>query len=183
MKKFSFPIILGMVAMGMSVFGQTPPQFPTRTGTVLEPVVTMSFGDFTIPVNSSGGSLTVGTDGSRTPGGDVYLLNMGTPVRAAMFEFKLCPGRTITVYYPTNAQLQGTGGSNGFGYLELKDLNFKVDGGTIDDSGTGYIKFTSNTGCNDVHRIYMGGTLKVRPLSYNPSGTYHTDVSLTIVQK
>ena len=183
MKKFSFPIILGMAVISISVCGQTPPDFPTRKGTVLDPVMTMSFGDFTIPVNSSGGTLTVGTEGFRMPGGDVYLLNMGTPVRAAMFEFKLCPGRTIAVYYPTNAQLQGTGGTNGSGYLELKDLKFRIDGGTIDESGSGYIKFTSNSGCNEIHRIYMGGTLTVRPLSYNPAGTYHTDVSLTIVQQ
>jgi hypothetical protein len=181
--KLFFPFLM-MVIWGMSAFAQNAPGLPSRTGTVLYPVVSLSFGDFTIPSGSSGGSVTVTTGGSRIPGGDVYLLNMGTPERAAMFEFKLCPGRTITIYYPTNAQLERTGGTGGSGgSLDIESLTFLIDGGVIDAQGDGFIQFTSNKGCNDIHRIYMGGMLRVESILANPSGTYHTDVVLTIVQQ
>jgi len=178
--KFAFPFLV-MVIWGMSAFGQNAPDLPSHTGTVLYPVVSLSFGDFTFPSGSSGGHVTVTTGGTRIPGEDVYLLSMGTPVQAGMFEFKLCPGRTVTINYPTDAQLTWTGGSGGI--LEIDELTFSIDGEPIVDSGNGFIKFTSHKGCNDIHRIYMGGTIRVGSILSNPSGMYHTDVVLTVVQQ
>jgi hypothetical protein len=185
-KKFAFLALLaGSLVISLFVNGQTatPPDFPTRDGVVLSPVVDMSFGDFTIPESATGGTVVLGTDGSRNQGGDAILLNMGTPVRSAMFEFKLCPGRSIKIYFPSLVQITGTGSKNNGGTLDVTDLKFRVDGGTIDEFGSSYVRFTSNKGCNDIHRIYVGGTLNARSLGYNPAGTYHSNLSLTIVQQ
>lgn len=184
MKKIAFLAVLaGSLVISLHLNAQTPPQFPTRDGVVLTPVVDMSFGDFTISLNSSGGTVVLGTDNSRNQTGDVYLLNRGTAVRAAMFEFKLCPGRTIKIYYPSTIQILGTGSNNNGGAMDVTNLVFRLDGGTIDEFGSGYVRFTSNKGCNDIHRIYVGGTLTARALGYNPAGTYHSNLSLMIVQQ
>ena len=180
MKRFLGPFLI-LVIWGVSAFGQNAPDLPSRTGTVLYPVVNLSFGDFTVSTGSSGGTVTVTTTGTRTPGGDVFLLSMGTPVQAAMFEFKLCPGRTITIRYPTTFQINGTGGSGG--YINVENLTFSIDGETITDSGSGFIRFTSHKGCKDIHRVFMGGRLGVGSILANPSGPYHNDIVLTVEQQ
>lgn len=182
MKKIAFLALLaGSLVISLHINAQTPPQFPTRDGVVLTPVVDMSFGDFTLPLNTSGGTIVLGTDGSRNQTGYVYLLNMGTAVRAAMFEFKLCPGRTIKIMYPDKISITGSGSSGGS--MDVINLKFILDGGVIDEFGSGYVKFTSNKGCNEIHRIYVGGTLMVAPYSSNPAGPYHSNLSLTIEQQ
>lgn len=160
---------------------QTPPQFPTRDGVVLTPVVDMSFGDFTIPLSSSGGTVTVDTYGSRTPGNDVILLSMGTPVRAAMFEFKLCPGRSIKIIYPDRIYIDKSSGSGS--KMEVINLSFRIDGENFYEYGPNYFRFTSNKGCNEIHRIYVGGVLKVSDLLSNPAGPYRSNLSLIIEQQ
>jgi hypothetical protein len=183
-KKTAFLAILaGLLVISLHISAQTPPQFPTRDGVVLTPVVDMSFGDFTMPLNSSGGTVVLLTDNSRNQTGDVFLLNRGTPVRAAMFEFKLCPGRSIKIYYPLTFQIFGTGSNNNGGTMDVTNLLFRLDGGTIDEFGSGFVRFTSNKGCNEIHRIYVGGTLTARALGYNPAGTYRSNLSLMIVQQ
>jgi len=170
-----------MFIWGINAFGQNAPDLPSRTGTVLYPIMSLSFGDFTIPASSANGYITVSCSGMRTPTGDVYLLNMGSAVQAAMFEFKLCPGRTVTINYPTDAKLIWSGGSGG--NLDIVELTFEIDGVQILDSGTGFIKFNSNKGCNDIHRIFMGGKVRVGSIMSNPSGSYHTDIVLRIDQQ
>lgn len=187
MKKFAFLAVLaGSLVINLHIIAQsvTPPPFPTRDGVVLSPVVKMSFGDFTLPLGSTG-TIKLGVDNSRNEGGSVVLLNMGLPVNAAMFEFRLCPGRTIKIYYPTSVTINGTGSDNSQGRMDVTDLKFKLDGGTIDESGSGYITFTSNRGCNEIHRIYVGGTLNAGASVADNSGPYYNvDVlKLIIVQQ
>jgi len=171
-----------MAILGMSAFGQNAPDLPSRE-VVLYPVVSLSFGNFTVPSGSTGGHITVDCGGSCTSYSNVIMLNMGSipPVREAIFEFKLCPGRKITITYPTQKTISGYGVKGG--EMTINDLTFLVEGGTIDNSGTGFIEFTSNKGCDEYHRIHMGGTLVVGSLSENPPGPYNTDIPLTITPR
>lgn len=181
MKRFIVPFLI-FVIWGVNVFGQNAPGLPPRNGTVIDRVMNLSFGDFTYAASSDGSWVTVSTDGMRSSNGSVYLMDMNSPVNAALFEFKLCPGRSITINYATNVLLNGSGHASGFS-IELDELTFSIDGETITNSGNGYIKFTSHKGCNYIHRIYVGGKLNVGPVSANTSGPYHTDVTLTVSQE
>lgn len=181
MKRFLGPFLI-LVIWGVSAFGQNAPGLPPRTGTVIERVMNLSFGDFTYAAGTDGSWVSVSTNGMRSTNGSVYLMNMGTPYNAAMFEFKLCPGRTITINYSTSVVLNGSAHAGGF-TMGLSNLTFSIDGETITDSGSGYIKFTSHKGCNYIHRIFVGGKLNVGPVSANTSGPYHTDVTLTVTQE
>jgi len=174
LRKFSYPFLLLLIWGGV-VFAQTPPSIPPRTVQVIEPTVPLRFGSFTAPLSSSG-SVTVSAGGSITPGGDVYL--MGGTVQQGMFEFKLLPGRTVIIRYPVTATISGIGSAGGS--MTLTDLTFSIEGGVIEQSGSGYIQFQSNVGSNAVHRIYMGGKLLVGNTIINPPGDYNDNVQLTI---
>lgn len=169
-----------MLAAGeVGIFAQTPPDLPTRKIVVLDPVINLSFGDFTV-ASGSNGTLTVSTDGSRSYTGGVFPLNLGAPVHVGVFEFKLCPGRTVRISYPTDAKLYRKSG--GGGDIDITGLTFAISGGTIDEKGTGYIKFTSNRGCNEIHRILVGGVISPGTTTANYPGEYYTDLSLTLEQ-
>lgn len=179
MKKIAILIVLlGIVSIGFDIKGQTAPGLPQREGVVLSPVMNMSFGDF-FPTDISNSYIDLFPNNTVVPSG-VVRFNNGRSTNPAMFEFKLCPGRSITIYYNNtyvayNSSYQMT--------VELSPAYFMIDGGTIDEQGAGYIKFTSNKGCNDIHRIYVGGRIKVNARNSNPEGYYNGNLQLTIVQQ
>ncbi|WP_321438012.1 DUF4402 domain-containing protein [uncultured Bacteroides sp.] len=146
------------------------PDLPQRSGTVSS-TQNLQFGDLTIQSGSSGGTVSVGYDGSRTATGNVCLLNLGNTPHQAIFEFKLCPGRTVTITYPETTLLTGSNG--GSITLHVGPTNFGTSGSV----------FTSNKGCDDVHLIYVGGTIDVGSIASNPAGLYTGSFSLTFVQE
>jgi hypothetical protein len=164
--------IIVFLVFGTIAFGQSPPDLPSRTGTVLTPIITLSFGAF---IPTSNGTVKVDCSGSRLASGGVYLYNNGdVPVHAAMFEFKICPGRTVTVTYPTSVLIYGMDNiGNSVGPMTLNNLTFTIDGRAPDSQSSGMFSFASNKGCNEVHYIYMGGTLNVSSSSAKP-GRYNT---------
>lgn len=173
-KLIVYPLLF-LVIGGGNVLAQAPPTLPPRTPVVLEPVVPLKFGEFTAPTGSTG-TVTVTTTGDRTAGGEVFL--RGGAVQQGQFEFNLLPGRMVIVRFPTTTYITGLG--VGGGQLTLDNLTFRLESGTILETGTGYIRFRSNTGSNPLHRLYMGGRLNVGTTIANPPGDYHSSVQLTI---
>lgn len=170
-------LFIYMTFFGISFFGmikpikaQNPPSLPDKTGT-LSLTQTLHFGDFTLKTPSSSGSVMVDYNGTRTASGDVILLNMGNTAQQAIFEFKLCPGRTVTINYSGTTTLTGSNG--GSILLHIGPTNIGTSGST----------FTSNKGCDDTHLIYVGGTIDVNAISSNPAGLYTGTFSVTFNQE
>jgi len=170
MKRFIVFFICVHLLFGLEVvMGQNPPGLPDRTGT-LRVTQMLHFGDITLKSPSSSGTVTVRPDGTRTSTGDVVLLNMGNMAKQAIIEFKLCPGRTVIITYPSSVDLK----SNGHRItLYIRPTN-------LGDSGA---QFTSNKGCDDTHLIYVGGTIDIGSMSMNPAELYTGSFDLTFNQQ
>lgn len=154
----------------LPVFAQLGPDLPQRTA-VVSATQALNFGDLTLLSGSSGGTVSVDHNGSRTTTGSVIMLNIGNPVQPAIFEVKICPGRMINVTFPTTTILNGSNG--GSMILNLGPTNIGGSGST----------FISNKGCDDIHLIRVGGTLNVGSIVTNPAGLYTGTFSLTFVQQ
>ena len=150
--------------------GYSQPDLPQRSATVTVTQM-LDFGALTIDAGSSGGTATVDYNGVRTKSGSVLLLSMGPTAQQAIYEFKLCPGRVVTLTYPPTVTLTGNNGGSLLLHLENTSLG---PSGTI---------FYSNQGCDDIQHISQGGTIDVGTLSSNPTGTYTGSFAITFVQQ
>lgn len=154
----------------VSYMGYCQPDLPQRTISVAATQM-LGFGDITITAGSSGGTVTVDYNGSRTQTGSVVLLNMGHIAQQAVYEIKLCPGRLITISYPSEVTLTGSNG----GTLKLHPGSTSV-GGNGDT-------FISNKGCDERHYVMQGGTLDVGSISANPGGRYTGSFVINFIQQ
>lgn len=146
------------------------PSLPNRS-IVVSATQPLSFGPMTVLSGSSGGTVILEHDGTRVSTGEVVLLNSGDLSHQAIFELKLCPGRSVMVNYTPTIQLIGSNG----GYLTM-------DIGPTNLGSNGSV-FTSNLGCDDTHLINVGGTLHVGSIYANPPGTYSGSFSIVFVQQ
>lgn len=163
-------IILGLLHTE-AIIAQTVPDFPQRSATV-QATQSLNFGDFTLTsAGSSGGTVIVDHQGQRSGTGDIVLLNISSSAHAAIFEYKLCPGRRVTISYPASINL--TGDNGGTMKLNLGETSKGANG----------TSFSSNSGCDDIHQISIGGTLEVSNLSTNPEGLYSGSFGITFIQE
>ncbi len=169
MRKIYIVITL-LFAFAYMGYCQSPPPPPQRTATVSVTQM-LNFGALTIQSGSSGGTATVDYNGVRTKSGSVVLLSMGPTTQQAIYEFKLCPGRMVTLTYLPTVTL--TGNKGGSLVLHLGDTS-------LGPSGT---VFYSNQGCDDIQHISQGGTIDVGAMSSNPAGTYTGSFVITFVQQ
>ena len=146
------------------------PSLPPRTVSV-NPTQALSFGDLTILSGSSGGTVTVDYHGTRSSTGNVVLLHFGGSVLPALYEFRLCPGRSVTITYPAFIFL--TGSSGGSIKLNLGPTSVGASGST----------FYSNMGCDNLQQITQGGTIDVGSISSNPPGIYTGTFNITFNQQ
>ncbi len=121
------------------------PVLPQRTLTVI-PTQAINFGSFC--VSGAGGTVTVGWDGSRSKGGGITFLAGDMPL-PAIFEIKLCEGRSVTLTFAFSSILNGSNG----GTLIL-------DMGPTERGGNNAI-FPTNNDCNFITPLRVGGTLNV----------------------
>jgi hypothetical protein len=162
-------LICLLLLLNFNLVAQTVPGLPRRTATV-SATQAFNFGDITIISGSSGGTVTVDYSGTRTATGSVVLLNSGA-AHQAIFEYKLCPGRSVTITYSPTVTLNGSlGGSL---LLHVGPTNLGI-------SGTSFI---SNKGCDENHLISVGGTIDVGSISSNPPGLYTGTFDLTFIQQ
>jgi hypothetical protein len=150
-------IVLQLLFAGMA-FSQ--PVLPARTFTV-SATQGLHFGTFCLQnIGSSGGTVTVDYDGSRTSTGEVMLLSAAPESREAIYEINLCQGRSVIMTYPATAILAGNNG----GYMTLN-----IGPTEKGPSGT---TFEGNTNCGFITQIHIGGTLVIGSNAANPGGTY-----------
>lgn len=127
-------------------FSYAQPDLPQRTLTVTA-TQAIQFG--TLCVGGVGGTVIVGWNGSRSSTGDVILLSMAPIAQPAIFEVKLCQGRNVIISFsPTTTLTNGTGGS----------LTLHI-GPT--EQGISGIKFSTNSDCNFITPLRVGGTLDI----------------------
>src|SRR5690606_31894884 len=129
------------------------------------------FGQLAVVAGSSGGTVIVNHDGTRSSTGQALLLNGGNMAHQAIFELKLCPGRIVLVNYDPIIQLTGSNGGS---------LMVEIGPTSIGSSGSTFI---SNAGCDDTHLVKVGGILHVGSMSSNPPGAYSGAFYLTFIQQ
>lgn len=171
-KRITYPLLVFLIG-GMSAFALDPPSLPPRTPVLVTPTMPIQFGTFTVPY-SNPGTITLTTAGFITVGGGLVRLP-GSVVQPAQFEFKLMPGRTVYVRFPSEVTF---GGDHG-GTMRLSDLKFELEGGTLLEQTSTYIKFKSHEGRDRIHRLKMGGMLTVTNSLTTP-GTYNSNMSIII---
>lgn len=142
--KILFHAIAFFVCIGSSI---AQPVLPQRTLSVL-PTQSINFGTFYI-TGGSGGTITVGYDGSVTSTGDILILAMAPTAQPAIFEVKLCQGRNVIITFSATTTLTGSNG----GTLTL-------DIGPTERGSNGAF-FATNNDCDFITPLRVGGTLHV----------------------
>lgn len=114
------------------------------------------------------GTFHVTGAGSITTGGGVVSLDQ-TSVTPAIFEIKLCQGRTVTIDYDYSVMIDGSNG----GQLEL------IIGPT--ERGISGDEFPVENNCEFITKLQVGGKL-VMPANVVP-GTYTGSFPMSFTQK
>ena len=148
-------------------FSYAQPVLPQRTITVT-PTQGIHFGTFCL-TSTSGGTITVGYDGSRNKTGDIALLTKAPTAHPAIFEIKLCEGRNVIINFDVTTILTGSNG--GTLTLNLGPTEKGINGAS----------FLTNSDCNFITPLRMGGTLLV-PGTAIP-GTYTGSFAITFNQQ
>ena len=146
-------------------FSFAQPGLPPRTIT-LTPTQMINFGRFC--VTGSGGTITVGWDGSRTSTGGIILIS--TPnSQPAIFEIKLCHGRNVSISFAPTTSLTGSNGGS-----------LTLDIGPTEKGPSGS-SFAVNNDCNFITPLRVGGTLHI-PGTAVP-GIYTGSFEITLTQE
>jgi hypothetical protein len=143
------------------------PGLPQRTLTVAatQPI---HFGTFCV-TGKGGGTITVGWDGSRTSTGDILLLSIAPIAHPAIFEIKLCQGRNVSIVFDATIILTGSNGGS-----------FTLDIGPTEKGGNN-ARFATNSDCNFVTQLRVGGTLHIPATAL--SGVYTGGFNITFNQE
>jgi hypothetical protein len=154
-----------------AIVAYTQPVLPPRTITV-NSTQALHFGSFCLQnIGSSGGTVTVDWQGTRTSTGEVILLETAPAYQAAIFEINLCQGRNIVITYSATTTLTGSNGGS---------LTLNIGPTEKGASGTA---FQVNTDCNFITQLRVGGTLTVGSNAANPGGNYTGSFSITFNQQ
>lgn len=141
--KTFFLLLLFMFSNGESKAQENPPvpiQVEVRTARNL------NFGSFT--AGTIGGNVSVSWDSQRTVSGDIFELNFGEPISAALFDVYANPGTIIQIQDYGETELDN--GSGGIIYL------------TIDSFSTGQKTFiTKMPNAQTPNEVFIGGTLRI----------------------
>ena len=143
------------------------PGLPQRTLTVTA-TQSIHFGTICV-TGGAGGTVTMGYNGSRTSTGNIVLLAIAPIAQPAIFDIKLCQGRTVIITFDPTTILTGSNG----GTLVL-------DIGPTEKGPNG-CRFSTNNDCNFITPLRVGGTLHV-PGNALP-GTYTGSFAITFNQE
>jgi hypothetical protein len=147
------------------------PDLPPRQLTV-NATQELHFGTFSLQsAGSSGGTVTVDWQGSRTSSGQIILLAEAPLHQAAVFEINLCQGRSVVITYSPSIVLIGSNGGS---------LTLNIGPTEKGPNGT---SFQVNTDCSFITQLRVGGTLIIGSNGANPAGTYSGSFSITFNQQ
>jgi hypothetical protein len=160
-------LIIFLISIGSFGKSYSQPGLPQRnvTVTATQPI---HFGTFCV-TGGAGGTVSVGYDGSRTSTGNILLLDLLPAAQPAIFEVKLCQGRNITVIFDATTVLSGSNG--GTVTLDIGPTEKGISGSS----------FSTNSDCNFITPLRVGGTLHV-PGTVIP-GSYTGTFSITFAQE
>lgn len=154
-------LFTGILIFCFSAKGQEKP--PRPISVTVSTIQHLNFGTI-IPNGTSGGTVTVDHNGSRSYIGQIILPPTGTFSSPALFEVIALPGTLITI---TNSPVTYLSGSN-TGSIAL----------TLGPPSTG----TPFIATGPVTDVFIGGTLTVQSLSANPAGFYSGTFTVTFIQ-
>ena len=161
-----FRLLLATIGFVFYVsFSFAQPALPPRTITIT-PTQALNFGSFC--VSASGGTVTVGWDGSKTSMGGITFLS-GDNAQPAIFEIKLCHGRNIIITFSPTTSLTGSNGGS-----------LTLDIGPTEYGGNN-VRFPTKGDCNFITPMRVGGTLHI-PGTAIP-GTYTGSFEITFNQE
>lgn len=136
-------------------------QTPTDTlpgdpgGLYVYTIQNMAFGAFCH--GSTGGTIILANDGSRSVNGDVIALNLGIQYFNAIFELEAPPGTIVSILNGPNATLSGSNG----GSMTLSIGNSSPAG-----------PFSTVVSPPSRTQVNIGGTLSVGNNATSPPGSY-----------
>ncbi|MBZ9729013.1 DUF4402 domain-containing protein [Salegentibacter sp. JZCK2] len=165
--KTSFWLLLFMCSI-VEITAQENPPIPIEVE--VRTSRNLNFGSFT--AGSAGGNVTVSYDDQRTVDGDIFELNFGQPVSAALFDVYANPGTIIQIEdmgsYPLINQDTG---------IEIQML--------INSFSTGQRTFvTQAPNAQTPNEVFVGGTLQIPPdNSGNLPGTYFGTFTLNFIHQ
>lgn len=130
----------------------------------------LNFGSFT--AGSTGGNVTVNFDNQRTVDGDIFELNFGQPVSAALFDVYANPGTIV--------QIEDMGNY----ILENQDTGLQIQL-FINSFSTGQRTFvTQAPNIQMPNEVFVGGTLRIpSDNSGNLPGTYFGTFTLNFIHQ
>jgi hypothetical protein len=161
--------ILLELFFGLKILAQ--PDLPPRQITV-NATQELHFGTFSLQsAGSSGGTVTVDWQGSRSSSGQIILLADAPLHQAAVFEINLCQGRSVVITYSPTAILFGSNGGT---------ITLNIGPTEQGPSGT---SFHVDTDCSFITQLRVGGTLVIGTNGANPAGTYTGNFSITFNQQ
>lgn len=162
-------LVVGLGFISIFSFGQTD---PTDTipgdpgGLTVYTVQNMSFGAFTN--GSTGGTVSISTNGTRSVTGNVVLLNLGTQYFQAIFDIDAPQGSIVSILNGSDATLTGSNGGS---------MSMQIGGS---DPPSPFITVVSQPARTQVN---IGGLLTVGSSAANPPGTYTGTFYITFNQE
>lgn len=153
-----------LLLVQVSAHAQEPP--PRPISIYVNPAQGLIFGAFF--QGSTGGSVIIYPNGSRSVTGSIVQANLGFPFSPAIFEVDANPGTLITIMNGPNITLTGSNG----GTLTMQ----------IGSSSTGS-PFVATATSPARTQVRIGGTLIVGNPLANPSGSYSGTFSVTFIQQ
>lgn len=156
--------IVILLFWGNTLHGQELP--PRPVAIYVNPAQGLIFGAFF--QGTTGGSVIVYPDGSRSVTGDIIQANLGIPFSPAIFEVEANRGTLISILNGPDVTLTGSNG----GTMTLH----------VGAASTG-TQFVSTTQAPARTQVRIGGTLTVGNRLANPAGTYSGSFSVTFIQE
>jgi hypothetical protein len=152
-----------LICSGSVSFSQPKITPRTLSVTASQPI---HFGTFSV-TGSSGGTVTVAYDGTRTSSGDIMLLPVAPFPQPAIFEVQLCDAINLSISFGGSVTL--TGSEGGSITLEI---------GPTEQGASGAV-FPAT--CDFATLLRVGGTLNIPPetIPGNYSGTFE----ITFIQE
>lgn len=145
---------------------QSPPVPPRPISIFANPEQGLIFGTFFR--GTTGGTVIIYPDGSRSVTGDIVQSNIGVPFSPAIFEVEANQGTIISILNGPDVQLTGSNG----GSVTLQ-LGNSIPGSPFITA----VQAPSRT------MIKIGGTLVVGGSLISPSGSYSGNFYVTFVQQ